>query len=417
MKILFFFGWSFAETGGTQRAVLSIGSGLTELGHTVTILSDHPCVAEPFYPFDPAIKIRHLFSASGEEQATFSKVNYESQQIAQRRKRSFSRLLQIYSRSYREKRWHRRIRQRLPALRAVLEDESPDVCIAFTPDYVSILRHAVPDRHYPIVLALRNAPSYFFDEAAGIPEDPIAKQNFADHMADADGYTVLIPAYLDAIKQFSYKPQVVIPNSIQVCEAHERTKKRKSIVFTSRFDTQKRPEWLMHAFARIAEKHPDWTLDMFGSGTDGTAAHQLVASLGLTNRIRLHGPVADLREAYETALVFCLPSSREGFSNSLAEAMGHALACVAIDDCVSNAHLLAGDAGLLSPALQGWEGLAETLDSLLSDPELQLRLGEAARRRIQSYTPKKVAFQWQTFLQHVKRDYEKSSARMHLEEV
>lgn len=417
MKILFFFGWSFAETGGTQRAVLAIGSGLTELGHAVTVLSDHACVAEPFYPYNSELKIQHLHHVYDGDLSTFSKSNYNTQENEPRRKRSVSRILQLYSRFYRKKRWHRRIRQRLPALREVLEKEKPDVCIAFTPDYLSILRHAMPDRGFPVVLALRNAPEYFSDAAAGNPENLIAKRNFADHLAEADGYTVLIPAYLDAIKGFSNKPQAVIPNGIRVSGASEQASKGKSIVYTSRFDTQKRPEWLMLAFAQIADKYPDWVLDMYGSGTDGAAAHRLVASLGLEDRIRLHGPVSDLRNAYQNAAIFCLPSSREGFSNSLAEAMGHSLACVAIDDCVSNVHLLANDAGLLSSAHLGWEGLAETLDCLLSDPDLQRRLGEAAHRRIQGYTPEKVAFQWHTFLQQVKRVYEKNTDCTHLEDV
>lgn len=60
MKVLFYFGWSFAETGGTQRAVLAIGSGLIAKGHSVTILNDSLEIATPFYPYDPALEIRYM---------------------------------------------------------------------------------------------------------------------------------------------------------------------------------------------------------------------------------------------------------------------------------------------------------------------------------------------------------------------
>lgn len=113
----------------------------------------------------------------------------------------------------------------------------------------------------------------------------------------------------------------------------------------------------------------------------------------------------DLTEAYQNAEIFCIPSHFEGFSNSLAEAMSYQLACVAVDDCISNSALLKDGAGYLTRVEDGAAGLAEALDTLMGNPELRKQLGTAARQKISAFTPERVTDEWDSFLKSVKSDY------------
>ncbi|KZL18627.1 Glycosyltransferase Gtf1 [Pseudovibrio axinellae] len=410
MKVVFYFGWSFAETGGTQRAVLAIGSDLVAKGHSVTILSDCREIAEPFYPYDRAVKIWHYLEETGETVSLENRHKVSAVDDAQKRKKSGSRQLQRVLPAYRRHRWQRRIRGRLPALQQALEQENPDVCIVFTPEYASLVANACPQRSFPLILSFRNVPEYQFDEAAGFPKDPVAGANFKDNIGNADAFSVLIPEFSRFLSAHQSKPICFIPNGVQLPSDPARPETSQQIVFTSRFDSAKRPKWLLEAFAKIAHKYPQWTLHMYGSGSNSEQAKNICAALGLSQQVKLHGPHRDLSEAYYKASIFCLPSRYEGFSNSLAEAMSHGLACVAVDDCISNRALLKEGVGMLSKAGEGSEGLASALDTLMANDDLRGAMGARARSQISQFTPQRVADGWDGFLKSVVADYHQMHA-------
>ncbi|WP_128647397.1 glycosyltransferase [Pseudovibrio denitrificans] len=244
-----------------------------------------------------------------------------------------------------------------------------------------------------------------FDETVGFYEDPVARLNYREQISCADAYSVLLPEFSNYLPKHAAKPISYIPNGIHLPSSLEGDKHKKRILFTSRFDTAKRPQWLINAFAKVAEKYPDWSLHMYGSGTDSEEAVELCQSLGVPNQIKLHGAQPDLTEAYQNAEIFCIPSHFEGFSNSLAEAMSYQLACVAVDDCISNSALLKDGAGYLTRVEDGAAGLAEALDTLMGNPELRKQLGTAARQKISAFTPERVTDEWDSFLKSVKSDY------------
>ena len=103
----------------------------------------------------------------------------------------------------------------------------------------------------------------------------------------------------------------------------------------------KATDTLLTAFARAADKLPDWTLRLVGPVDpsfrpwleDFFAQHP-----DLTDRIVLTGPILDrdrLSQEYRRAKVFALSSRFEGTPNVMAEAMVHgcAVCCTTIDAC------------------------------------------------------------------------------------
>lgn len=290
-------------------------------------------------------------------------------------------------------------------MKQAIAQEKPDVCIVFTPDYASLVASALSDRKFPVILAFRHVPHFLFDEAVGIPDNPVARMNFLDNFRYADAFSILIPEFASFLSKHNDKPVCYIPNGVRLPELPASASEQRKILFASRFATAKRPQWLMEAFAKVAEMYPDWSLHMYGSGTDSKEAVNLCKSLGAPNQIKLHGAQPDLTEAYQNAEIFCIPSHFEGFSNSLAEAMSYQLTCVAVDDCISNSALLKDGAGYLTRVEDGAAGLAEALDTLMGNPELRKQLGTAARQKISAFTPERVTDEWNGFLRSVTSDY------------
>src|SRR6185503_5299478 len=79
-----------------------------------------------------------------------------------------------------------------------------------------------------------------------------------------------------------------------------------------------------HHFAIEALRElPDWQLLIVGSGEMEAQLRQLAARLGVQERVRFEGPVAQdsLCDYYSAADALILASSREGMANVLLEAL------------------------------------------------------------------------------------------------
>jgi len=136
--------------------------------------------------------------------------------------------------------------------------------------------------------------------------------------------------------------------------------------------------------ALAALRHRDWHLECVGSATrsPGTAAAlaELVATLGLEERVRLRGELssAALEAAWDAADLLVLPSHHEGYGMAVAEALARGLPVVATD-VGAVAGLVGVEAGLVVPA-GDQAALTSALDSLLGDAAARARLAAGAAR-------------------------------------
>jgi len=140
---------------------------------------------------------------------------------------------------------------------------------------------------------------------------------------------------------------------------------------------------LAEAFARIAQRHPKWRLDLVGRTSvpeDAERIRALAASAGLSERLRLPGPMAypDALAQMKRASVFVLPSFDEGLPLVLEEALFHG--CVAVASRVGGVPELIDDGvnGLLVPP-GDVAALGDALDRLMSNPALLGKLGSQSR--------------------------------------
>lgn len=148
---------------------------------------------------------------------------------------------------------------------------------------------------------------------------------------------------------------------------------RPVALFTGRLDVEKRVDLLIEQWRQVTDTVGPAGLIIVGDGPERT---RLEAMAGPD--ITFVGPIDDVVPYVRAADVFVLPSSTEGLSNSLLEAMAAGLAVVCtkvggagdVIDHESNGLLIALDDGL---------ALCDALVTALGDQELRQRLGRAAR--------------------------------------
>ena len=118
---------------------------------------------------------------------------------------------------------------------------------------------------------------------------------------------------------------------------------------------------------------------IIGQGPQLPEMREQAATLNLP--ITFTGVREDVPELLSAADVAVHLSSAEGFANSVTEAMACGLPVIASDATSHPEQIEHGAHGFLVP-LRQWEGVAEAIGALASDPEKRLAMGRAARARV-----------------------------------
>lgn len=159
--------------------------------------------------------------------------------------------------------------------------------------------------------------------------------------------------------------------------------------FAGRLAPEKNLPLLLEAVSIARRRGVPLHLSIAGPG-DARPVLDQVRALGLERHVELLGRVSDMDAFYERLDAFVLPSRTEGSPNVLLEAMGHARPVVATRVGGTPELVRDGLDGLLVPSQSSWE-LAEALELLHSDPLQRERLGRAARRRAECFSPERSA--------------------------
>jgi glycosyltransferase involved in cell wall biosynthesis len=162
---------------------------------------------------------------------------------------------------------------------------------------------------------------------------------------------------------------------------------RPTALFVGRLESEKGIHVLLEAMVEVARAVPESRLLLAGDGRLRGELERRVRELGLEDRVEMLGWVArdGLREVYERASVLVLPSLwEEGLGMVLVEAglMGRAVIgsdLGGIKDVVRH-----GENGLLVPPGDA-ASLASALATVLGDPDIARRMGEAGTGIAASY--------------------------------
>jgi glycosyltransferase involved in cell wall biosynthesis len=169
----------------------------------------------------------------------------------------------------------------------------------------------------------------------------------------------------------------------------DRYESKRILFVGTRWKFKGGPE-LASAFERVLESHPDANLTVVGcSPVVGLPNCEVVGQVS----------VGQVGTYYDRASVFCLPTWRDSYANSVVEALAHGLPVVATRTGAIPEHVSEGENGFLVDA-GDVDTLASRLTTLLDDPGRCRRFGEAARRAGESYSWERTA---QIVLRHIEK--------------
>ncbi len=125
----------------------------------------------------------------------------------------------------------------------------------------------------------------------------------------------------------------VIPNPVTLYPdvIDDIPKDRGRIIFVGRFNHEKRIDRLITAFSMIADKYPDWHVDIFGEGNDKQDLLHQIKEMKLDGRVIIHEPTNAIYDEYKRSEMLVLCSEHEAYSLVLVEAMSCGVPCVSLD--------------------------------------------------------------------------------------
>ena len=200
------------------------------------------------------------------------------------------------------------------------------------------------------------------------------------------------------------KKAIVIPNAINpdVLKQHSTAERHKTIVTAGRLTNQKNHKMLIEAFSKIADKHKDYNLVIYGEGPNRAKLTKQIANLNLSNRISLPGYSPNVMENVNCASMFVLSSDFEGMPNALMEAMAMGVPSISTDCGGGGArYLIDNERNGLLVSIKDVAALAEAMDRVLSDKEFAEQLGKESHKLCETLAPNVIYGQWEQYIEEI----------------
>jgi len=219
-----------------------------------------------------------------------------------------------------------------------------------------------------------------------------------------DRFSLYLPDYLIAVSEKMYRRIVAYPgistervtmirNAID-CESYYvpeqgdscrlefgLTSESQVIGYAGRIEKVKRLDLLLEGLSQVLARHPRARLMIVGEGKLRPKLEAFAARLGISHCVIWTGFRQDIPRLLAAMDVYVQPSTNEGFSLSLLEAMAAGKPVVATDVGGAQEVVIDGRTGVLSPPASS-SAISTTVAGLLDDPEKQSTLGQAARRHV-----------------------------------
>ena len=375
------------DTGGLAKVTSAFANEMQRRGHTVSLVYSDVRKGDFYYPLNPGIPAYDVCHFKGQNIRFpwYLKVKRELLRTFSKQK------ARTVNNDFAE-------RFLLQNLKQTVEEVKPDVIVASQPAASKMLLCDL-ELNVPVITMSHGDPEDYFHI---YPEKEIPS------LEKSAVCQVLLPSFAQHIHNHLPRARtVVIGNAIPQYEEQadlKKTKDRYTIVSVGRLTrNHKRPHLLIEAFAGLADKYPDWQVELWGD-VDQRAFYEelkfMIKSKKLQDRVFLKGTSNEIPKILQRSDIFAFPSAYEGFGLALGEAMSMGLPAVGYKSCSAVNELIQdGVNGFLCE--EGPEDLAAGLDRLMGDRALRVRMGQAARESMKQYAPEAIWDAWEKLLEDV----------------
>ncbi len=376
-----------ADSGGLAKVTSAFANEMAGRGHEVSVVYSDEHRGDFFYPVDKRVQLYNL-NETAQGMIKFPLYLKIVRELVRPLGKRQARTINDW---FQEK-------YLLDSVKSALATIKPDIIISYQPAASKLLLcDAKTD--IPVISMSHGDPGDYF-RTYPVKEIPALSKSAICQ--------VLMPSFEEHIK--SHLPAaktVVIGNAIPQFDFSAdlaAEKEQYKIIFVGRLaKNHKRPHLLLEAFAKVADRYPNWVVELWGA-RDRAAYYKeleyMIKAAHLEGRVLLKGATDRVPQVLRQADIFAFPSAYEGFGMALAEGMSVGLPAVGYKSCAAVNELIKdGVNGLLCD--DGVEPLAQALDRLMGDRELRIKMGRAAKADMAQYAPQRIWDRWEELMERV----------------
>lgn len=289
--------------------------------------------------------------------------------------------------------------KRIKNMKKIVKKQKPDVIIAFLPmpSFRALLLKK--KLNCKVIVSDRNNPEKEYEK---FPLNFLMKWLYPK----ADGFVFQTNEQKNFFSIKIQKKSMVIANPLkEEFLKEESSKKENTIICVGRLVPQKNHKMLIQAFGEFSKAHPEYVLKIFGDGFLYEDIKKEIDEYNLTQKVFLYGFSNDIKQELLKAKLFVLSSNYEGMPNALMEAMACGLPCIATDCACGGPKELIEDGinGLLSE-VGNKKMMEEKMNLVVSNEQLQKKLGENAKKIINKLNPESINNEWLKYIEKICED-------------
>lgn len=189
---------------------------------------------------------------------------------------------------------------------------------------------------------------------------------------------------------------LVVPNPINFyCKQIDSFERKEGrILCVARLEQQKRIDRLIDAFACIADRYPQWYIDIYGDGTLYNDLIRQITRQGLGERVHIMSTTRHIKQEYQTSQFSVLSSDYEGFGLVIAESMACGTPVVSTDCMYGPSDIIEDKVNGLLCKLDV-DDLASKMEWMISHECERKEMGIRAHQSVAKYRKENIMKEWE----------------------
>lgn len=186
----------------------------------------------------------------------------------------------------------------------------------------------------------------------------------------------------------------VIPNPLSFYPNESSVVTNKKVIAVGKQSHQKGFDRLLRSWKIVHEKHPDWTLDVYGKKDPSMQLEAQARELKIENSAQFHDPEKNITSKYLESSIYLLSSRFEGFGMVLIEAMACGVPCVSFDCPFGPSDIIQHNEDGIIVENNNEIVFADAICTLIENDELRRKMGTLAKQNVKRFLPEQIMPQW-----------------------
>ena len=304
MKIYYIYT-AIVTKGGADRIIAEKANWLAEHGYEITIVTDTQLGRKPAFPLSPKVKLIDLAIDFSKEYGH----NF---------------LIRIYQ-------YYKLMHQYRREVEALLMKDRPEIVITTLGRDISFITKI---KDGSVKIGEAHTTKHFIRNFHLLEQSNTLLKYLTKYfrwsmnrqVRKLDALVVLTKEH--KLDWGNKMPVYVIPNMLPFYPDQVSSCENKQAIMVGRYNNAKGYNYLIEAWKIVNQKHPDWIINVFGSGENEEDVRRKIHEYGLQDVIIMNNPTDHIVEEYQKSSIYVMSSVYEGFALVLLEAMACGVPCV-----------------------------------------------------------------------------------------